>query len=181
MMLPQHGPDLGTPLHMTRVIPQVLQIPSHLDWTFNSHGWNMFITRDADMFSSYHSYKRSLGKRAGGVSNAPVPAPSRVQYDLIHGLMVIHVKRSNLFPPWLGFVCVCLQNFWQGCQEPRFISLRSALLFIHQNNSHSAENKTNRRTFLRAEKCVWRWMKGYLKATGVCSGMRVLQEWQCVS
>lgn len=103
-----------------------------------------------------------MEKRGGGVSDAPVPSP-HTQCNLILGLMVMHVKKVKSIPPpglqkvLAEFACVCrISDKAVSCppEEACSTSLFSALLFIHQNYSHSAKNKADRRTFLGAEESV---------------------------
>lgn len=102
----------------------------------------VFLLRHCKTYSmSGPGLRRSSFQRTCLCSERPVPC----------GLMVIHIKRSNLFPvrvaPSLGSICMCLQNFWHGCQlRSNSISPVSSalLLFIHRNNSHSAKNRTGR-------------------------------------
>ena len=88
----------------------------------------------------------------------------RRQHELIHGLMVIHVKKVKSISPractkcWLGFACVCrisdkaVSRPPQGKLAPH---LCAPLSYSFTRIIHTQlKTKTEHRTFCRAEKSV---------------------------
>lgn len=121
----------------------------------------MLITGDADVrhecISLVSFLQQYLGRKSRRGYWRTCSHANWAHYELIHGLMVIYIEKVKPISPractkcWLS-LSVSAEFLTRLSDCSTF--LWSTLLFIHQNNSHSAKNKTDHRTFSGGrEKC----------------------------
>lgn len=143
---------------------------SHVDQNSSTLEWHIsFCGKKTCLFQGMlmsdiwknPSYKSILGKGVGSGFSGTFPCTTQAAYELIHGLMVIHVKRSNLFPlqlaPSVVWLSVCVQNLWQEFLTSLSAPLHTPLCcspIQSPEYSHSAKNKTDRQTSSGDEKRV---------------------------